>query len=267
MTELTENLATMVENKKIINDFCITFSTINGSGSATANTTLMRALFKMGIPVSGKNIFPSNIQGQPTWFSLRVSARGYSGRVEKDDIVVAMNPATIARDVKMIKTGGVLLIPDDFKVSEVPAGLHVYAMPVKKLMRDAEVSPKLRDYIANMVYVGILASLLGINVESIESALDFHFKGKRTAIDTNFNTVKAAYTWAQENLKKEDPYMVEAMAGNQGCIMTDGNLAGALGAIYGGVQYVGWYPHHARHEPGGVAHGVSASSPPGTSNG
>lgn len=242
MTELTENLATMVENKKIINDFCITFSTINGSGSATANTTLMRALFKMGIPVSGKNIFPSNIQGQPTWFSLRVSARGYSGRVEKDDIVVAMNPATIARDVKMIKTGGVLLIPDDFKVSEVPAGLHVYAMPVKKLMRDAEVSPKLRDYIANMVYVGILASLLGISVESIESALDFHFKGKRTAIDTNFNTVKAAYTWAQENLKKEDPYMVEAMAGNQGCIMTDGNLAGALGAIYGGVQYVGWYP-------------------------
>ncbi len=95
----------MAETKKIINDFCITFSTINGSGSATANTTLMRALFKMGIPVSGKNTFPSNIQGQPTWFSLRVSDKGYFGRVEKDDIVVAMNPATLANDIKYLKPG------------------------------------------------------------------------------------------------------------------------------------------------------------------
>lgn len=232
----------MTETKKIINEFCVTFSTINGSGSATANTTIMRALFKMGIPVSGKNIFPSNIQGQPTWFSLRLSARGYYGRVEKDDIVVAMNPSTIASDIQKIKPGGVLLIPDDFKVSEAPAGLHIYPMPVKKILRESEVNPKLRDYIANMIYVGILAYLLGIRVETIESALDFHFKGKRSAIDPNLNAVKAAFTWASENLTKEDAYSVEPMDGNKDCIMTDGNLAGALGAIYGGVQYVGWYP-------------------------
>jgi 2-oxoglutarate ferredoxin oxidoreductase subunit alpha len=237
-----EKIATMAETKKIINEFCITFSTINGSGSATANTTLMRALFKMGIPVSGKNIFPSNIQGQPTWFSLRLSARGYYGRVEMDDIVVAMNPSTIPSDIQKIKPGGVLLIPDDFKVSEAPADLHIYPMPVKKILRESEVNPKLRDYIANMVYVGVLAYILGIRIETIESALDFHFKGKRSAIDTNLNAVKAAFTWASENLTKEDPYFVEPMDGNNNCIMADGNLAGALGAIYGGVQYVGWYP-------------------------
>jgi len=117
----------------------------------------MRAIFKMGVPVSGKNIFPSNIQGQPTWFSLRVSSKGYFGRKERDDIVVAMNPATVARDVKKIKPGGVLLIPDDFTVSEVPQEIHVYTMPIKKIMREIEISSKLREYIANMVYVGILS--------------------------------------------------------------------------------------------------------------
>ena len=232
----------MVTTQKIINDFCITFSTINGSGSATANTALMRAIFKMGVPVSGKNIFPSNIQGQPTWFSLRVNSKGYYARVEKDDIVVAMNPATIAPDIKRLKPGGVLLIPDDFTVSEAPKDIYVYSMPVKKLMKESEVSPKMRDYIANMVYVGMLAFILGIEVATIEAALDFHFKGKRTAIDPNLAVVKAAYLWAKENLVKQDAYMVESMDATQGCIMTDGNLAGALGAIYGGVQYVGWYP-------------------------
>lgn len=232
----------MAESKKIINDFCITFSTINGSGSATANTTLMRAIFKMGIPVSGKNIFPSNIQGQPTWFSLRVSSKGYFGRKERDDIVVAMNPATVTRDVKKIKPGGVLLIPDDFTVSEVPQEIHVYTMPIKKIMREIEISSKLREYIANMVYVGILSFLLGIPLDLVESALDFHFKGKRSAIDPNLAAVRAAHTWASENLIKEDAYFVRPMNATRGCIMADGNLAGALGAIYGGVQFVGWYP-------------------------
>ena len=232
----------MAETKKIINDFCITFSTINGSGSATANTTLMRALFKMGIPVSGKNTFPSNIQGQPTWFSLRVSDKGYYGRVEKDDIVVAMNPATLTNDIKYLKPGGVLLIPEDYKVSEISDDIVVYSMPVKKIMRESEINPKLRDYVANMIYVGVLAYLLGIPVSTIEGALDFHFKGKRSAIDPNLDAVKAAHAWASANLEKRDAYIVEPMNATQGCVMTDGNLAGALGAVYGGVQYVGWYP-------------------------
>ncbi len=233
---------TEAAQSKIVNDFCITFSTVNGSGSATANTTLMRALFRMGIPVSGKNIFPSNIQGLPTWFSLRVNKDGYLARVEQDDIVVAMNPATIEKELGYLCPGGVLLIPDDFSIPEGRKDVHIYAMPVKKLVKDVDVTPTLRDYIANMVYVGVLAQLLSIDIDQIYKALDFHFKGKQKAIDANFNVVKAAYDWATTNLIKTDPYAVEPMRGNDGCIMTDGNTAGALGSIYGGVQFAAWYP-------------------------
>lgn len=232
----------MAKQPSIINDFCITFCTINGSGSATANTTLMRAFFEMGIPVSGKNIFPSNIQGQPTWFSLRVSKKGYLARVEKDDIVVAMNPATIARDVEYLVPGGVLLMPDDLNLLNKRSDIHVYSMPVKKIMKDSEVPPKLRDYIANMVYVGVLAFVLDISLDAIQKALNQHFKGKKTAVDPNWNAVLAAYQWAHENLVKEDNYLAEPMHGTDGYIMTDGNTAGALGAIFGGLQFAAWYP-------------------------
>ena len=232
----------MANQKQIVNDFCITFSTVNGSGSATANTTLMRALFRMGIPVSGKNIFPSNIQGQPTWYTLRLSRKGYLARVEKDDIIVAMNPTTLAKEVSFLAEGGVLLIPDDFKVGELRSDITLYTMPVKKIIHEAEVSASLRDYIANMVYVGAVSWLLGIDLDLIRQALDFHFKGKQKAVDTNFNVVKAAFDWSVENLKKIDPYRVQPMNGLDGYIMSDGNTAAALGSIYGGVQLAAWYP-------------------------
>jgi 2-oxoglutarate ferredoxin oxidoreductase subunit alpha len=226
----------------IVTDFCITFSTVNGSGSATANTTLMRALFRMGIPVSGKNIFPSNIQGQPTWFTLRLSKKGYLARVEKDDIVVAMNPTTLAHEMKYLAEGGVMILPDDFKVEDIRSDIIVYQMPVKKLVRDAEVAPSLRDYIANMVYVGVIAWQLGIDLELIRQALFFHFKGKQKAVDSNFKVVAAAFDWATANLTKKDPYRVEKMNGVEGYIMADGNTAAALGSIYGGLQFAAWYP-------------------------
>jgi len=226
----------------IVNEFCITFSTINGSGSATANITLMRALFRMGIPVSGKNIFPSNIQGQPTWFTLRASKKGYLARVEKDDIVVAMNPTTLAHEMKYLSKGGVMILPDDFKTESIRDDIILYPMPVKKLVREAEVPPSLRDYIGNMVYVGVVAWLLDIDLEQIHQALNFHFKGKQKAVDSNYNAVVAAYNWAHDNLEKKDPYRVEKMNGTEGCIMTDGNTAGALGSLYGGLQFAAWYP-------------------------
>lgn len=232
----------MANSKSIINDFCITFSTVNGSGSATANTTLMRALFRMGIPVSGKNIFPSNIQGQPTWYTLRLSKKGYLARVEKDDIIVAMNPTTLAREITYLAEGGVLLVPDDFKLGDLRSDIIVYPMPVKRIIREAEVTPGLRDYIANMVYVGTVAWMLGIDMDLIHQALDFHFKGKQKAVDTNFNVVKAAYDWSKENLEKKDIYHVEPMHGVDGYIMSDGNTAAALGSIYGGLQFAAWYP-------------------------
>lgn len=158
-----------------VNDFCITFATVNGSGSQTANTTIMRALFKMGIPVSGKNRFPSNIQGLPTWYSIRVSKDGYLGRVEDDDIVVAMNPASFEKDVDFLCPGGVLFYPDDIKLPIQRTDLHVYPMPIKRIARDADVSPALREYIANMVYVGVVAQILGIDMEKVSQALVFHF--------------------------------------------------------------------------------------------
>lgn len=230
------------ETARIVNDFCITFSTINGSGSATANTTLLRALFRMGVPVAGKNIFPSNIQGLPTWYTIRLSKEGYLARLEKDDIVVAMNPGTISKELEFISPNGVLFYADDISLPEVREDIVVYPMPVKKLVKDAEVPNNLRNYVANMVYVGVVAQMLGIDLDDIYKALDFLFKGKAKAVNSNFATIKAAAEWAQANLEKKDRFHVERMNGTDGYIMTDGNAAAALGAIFGGLQFAAWYP-------------------------
>ncbi len=227
----------------IVNDFCITISTVNGSGSATANNLLLRALFRMGIPVSGKNIFPSNIQGLPTWYTIRLSKDGYLARLEKDDIVIAMNPASFSRELDYILPGGVLFYADDIKQEITRTDIITYPMPVKKLIKDAEIAPNMRDYIANMVYVGVVGHMLGISMEELYAALDFHFKGKKKAVDSNFGVIKAAAEWAAANLEKKDPYRVERMSGmTDDCIMADGNTAAALGALFGGLQFSGWYP-------------------------
>ncbi len=228
--------------ERVVNDFCITFSTVNGSGSATANNTIMRALFRMGVPVAGKNIFPSNIQGLPTWYTIRVSKDGFLGRLEERHIVVAMNPSTFTRDYESLVPGGAFFYPDDIKQPIARQDISAYPMPIKKLAREADVAPNLRDYIANMVYVGVLAQMLGIDLQKIYLALDYHFKGKKKAIDSNFSLVNAAADWASHNLVKTDPYWVEPMNATDGYVMTDGNVAAALGAIYGGVQFVAWYP-------------------------
>jgi 2-oxoglutarate ferredoxin oxidoreductase subunit alpha len=241
-TQATQSMSEGVSRTPIVNDFVITFSTVNGSGSATANTTLLRALFKMGIPVSGKNIFPSNIQGLPTWYSIRLNRNGYLARLEKDDIVVAMNPSTFLKEQDYLVPGGVLFYTDDIKANVVREDIITYSIPVKKLVRDADAPPTLRDYLANMVYVGVVSQMIGIDLETIYQALDFHFKGKKKAIDSNFGVIKASSEWAAANLEKRDPYRVEPMKGTDGYIMADGNMAGALGAIYGGVQFAAWYP-------------------------
>lgn len=228
--------------KDIVNDFCITVATVNGSGSQTANLTILRALFKMGIPISGKNKFPSNIQGLPTWYSIRVSKDGYLGRLEEDDILICMNPASFEKDLAYIHPGGVLFYLDDIKHPINRTDIIAYPMPVKALAKEADVSPALRDYIANMVYVGMLAKMIGIDMTAIHEALDFQFKGRQKAVDSNYNVAKSAYDWAAENLEKKDRYVVKRMKPLDGYIMADGNTAGALGSIFGGVQFVAWYP-------------------------
>ncbi len=226
----------------VINNFTITFGTINGSGSQTANVTLMRAIFKMGIPVSGKNIFPSNIQGQPTWYTIRVNKDGFLARREDNDLVVAMNPASFKRDLDSLLPGGAFFYPDDIKLPIDRTDIVAYPMPVKKISREADIPNNLRDYIGNMVYVGVLAQLLDIDLKKIYEALDFHFNGKQKAIDSNYSVIMHAYDWSAANLVKRDPYRVEAMNETAGLIISDGNTASGLGAIYGGVQFVAWYP-------------------------
>jgi 2-oxoglutarate ferredoxin oxidoreductase subunit alpha len=231
-----------IKNNRIINDFCITFSTVNGSGSATANTTLMRTFFKMGIPVSGKNIFPSNIQGLPTWYTLRLSKHGYLARVQEDDIVIAMNSSTINKEIEYIVPGGALFYPDDIKFANTRDDIIYYPMPIRKIIKESEVTPSLKDYIANMVYVGILAQMLGIPLDVIQQALSFHFKNKEKPVNLNMDVIRKSAEWAKENLTKSDPYYVEFMPGNEGWLMSDGNTAAALGSIFGGVQFTAWYP-------------------------
>ncbi len=230
------------QGNPIINNFSITMATINGSGSQTSNLTLMRALFKMGIPVSGKNMFPSNIQGLPTWYTIRLNEGGYLARCEDQEIVVAMNPTTVAKDMEEIITGGVLFYDDSIKLPITRTDIHLYPMPVKQMVRDSGTPPNLRDYIANMVYVGIVAFILGIDMDRIYQALEFHFKGKQKPIDLNWSMIKNAHDWAEKNLQKSDAYSVKPSNKTDGYIMADGNTAAALGALYGGLQFAAWYP-------------------------
>ncbi len=225
-----------------VNNFSITVATVNGSGSQTSNLTVLRALFKMGIPVSGKNLFPSNIQGLPTWYTIRVSKGGFLARREEHEIVVAMNPATFVEDLAGVQSGGAFFYADDIRLPINRDDVVTYPMPVKQLSRDSGAPSNLRDYVANMVYVGVLAQILGIDLEKIYQALNFHFKGKTKPIDLNYGVVQAAAEWAASNLEKRDPYRVEDMDATHDYIMADGNTAAALGAIYGGVQFVSWYP-------------------------
>ncbi len=241
LTTLAEE-ESRAETEDRINNFSITVATVNGSGSQTSNLTILRALFKMGIPTSGKNLFPSNIQGLPTWYTIRVSKDGFLARREEHEIVVAMNPATFSRDLADVSPGGVFFYADDIKMSVNRDDIVSYAMPVKQIVRESGAPSSLRDYVANMVYVGILAQMLGIDLDKIYQAISFHFKGKTKPIEMNWEVVQASANWAAQNLEKTDPFGVEPMDATTDYIMADGNTAAALGSIFGGVQFVSWYP-------------------------
>ena len=228
---------------KVVNDFSIIVGTKNGSGSSTANNTILRAIFKMGIPVSGKNLFPSNIQGLPTWYTIRANKDGFTARREEQEIVIAMNPESFARDLASVTPGGAFYYAEEIKQPITRADIAVYPMPVKQLVRsDPNVPADFRDLVGNMVYVGVLAQMIGLDLEKIYAALNFHFKGKQKPIDMNFNTVKTAAEWAKTNLEKKDPFYLEAMDKTDGLIMADGNTAAAIGSIFGGLQFAAWYP-------------------------
>ncbi len=232
----------LADREPIVNDFSMVVATVNGTGSQTSNLALIRALFRMGIPVSGKNLFPSNIQGLPTWFTIRVSSEGYLARREAVEILVAMNETTFSEDLEGLVPGGVCFYPDHFTLPLIRDDVIYYPMPVKGLLRQVNPPRDLRDYVANMVYVGVVAEMLGIDLAEIRGALQTHFKGKAKPVELNMGMVEAAAAWARENLTKQDPYRVEREDKTSGLILVDGNTAAALGAIYGGVSFVAWYP-------------------------
>jgi 2-oxoglutarate/2-oxoacid ferredoxin oxidoreductase subunit alpha len=226
----------------VVNDFSMTVATKNGSGSQTSNLTLLRALFKMGIPVSGKNLFPSNIQGLPTWYTIRMSKKGYLARRNTHEVVVAMNDDTFVDDLKSVVPGGAFLYGDHLKFAIDRDDISVYSFPAKELAKNSTAPANLRDYVANMAYVGVLAHLLDIDMTKIREALEYHFDGKEKPIAINMGVIEAAHAWSVANIKKTDPYRVEAMDATSGYVMADGNTAGALGSIFGGVQFAAWYP-------------------------
>lgn len=226
----------------VVNDFSITAATVNGSGSQTANNTLLRAIHKMGVPVSGKNIFPSNIQGLPTWFTIRVNRDGFLARCDDTQILVAMNKATILEDVRALQPGGICLYPGEEELTIRRDDVTFYPMPVNEVVQQSGAETRLKPYVANMVYVGTLAYLLGIDLKEIEAALAYNLNGKEKAISLNLGAAKAAYEWAAEHLAKADPFRVERMDKTGGTFLITGNSAAALGAVFGGVQFVGWYP-------------------------
>jgi 2-oxoglutarate/2-oxoacid ferredoxin oxidoreductase subunit alpha len=238
-----EALSTQEEHRKMVNDFAINVATVNGSGSQTSNGVLIRALFKMGIPVSGKNLFPSNIQGLPTWYIIRLSKDGYLARRETTEVMVCMNGRTVAEDMESVAPGGIILYDDSLPVANHRKDVIYYPMPVKELVKAADLPFSLRDYVANMVYVGVLVHLLDIEMSEIEAAISWNFGGKTKPIQLNLDMVKRALAWSQENITKSDPFRVERMSGfNDNKILVDGNTAAALGAIFGGMTVTSWYP-------------------------
>ncbi len=225
----------------IVNDFSIAVATANGTGSQTANLTLLRSFFKMGIPVHGKNIFPSNIQGLPTWYHIRVSHQGYIAR-RPSELLVAFNAATIDEDIANLPTGGVCIYNADLRLSTSRDDLVYYPVPVKELLADHEVKGKIKEYIANMTYVGVVAHLLGVPLDVVEESLGHHFGRREKLVASNFGVVRTAHAWAAANLEKRDPYQVAPMNATDGLILMTGNEAGAIGAVFGGASVAAWYP-------------------------
>ena len=228
--------------RSVVNDFSIHVATVNGSGSQTANSVLLRAIFQMGIPVSGKNLFPSNIAGLPTWFTIRASRDGWIARRGGHEILVVMNPETAAADVAEMGPGTVIVTNDSIKLPPVADDRVVYAVPMAKLMESITTDVKLRRLVVNMIYVGVLAELLGIDVIEVDKALHAQLGRKPKAMALNQAAVQAGMQYVREHLAKRDPYKVERMNATAGKILIDGNTAAALGAMFAGVTVVTWYP-------------------------
>lgn len=237
-----ERSAAQDSGRRVVNDFTIQVATINGSGSQTANLVLIRSIFQMGIPVSGKNMFPSNIAGLPTWYTIRANKNGYIGRKKEIDFLVAMNPETAKEDVLTLQPGAAVVYDEPLKLSALRSDLTFYPVPFDKLVAPVCPDAKLRRLVRNMIYDGILAKLLEIDMGEMEKALIRQLGRKAKAAQLNLGALKAGWDYAEANLPKQDDFHVERMKKTEGMILIEGNAAAALGCMMAGCTVVAWYP-------------------------
>ncbi len=233
---------TKSRTERIVNDFAIQVATVNGSGSQTANMVLLRSIFQMGVPVSGKNMFPSNIAGLPTWYTIRASAKGYISRKKEVDFLVAMNAETAKEDVLTLPPGAAAVYDEPLKLNELRSDVVFYPVPFDKIITTITTDAKLRRLVRNMIYDGVLSKLLSVDMGQMEKALRKQLGKKEKAIQLNLGALKAGYDYAEANLTKQDPFVVEPMNKTQGMILIEGNAAAAIGCMMAGVTFVGWYP-------------------------
>jgi 2-oxoglutarate ferredoxin oxidoreductase subunit alpha len=227
---------------EVVNDFSIQVATVNGSGSQSANNVLLKSIFAMGVPISGKNLFPSNIAGLPTWYTIRASKHGYIARKKEIDILVAMNAETAKDDILSLPAGGVAIYEETANLKQYRDDVTCYPVPFDKITAAVCPEAKLRKLVKNMVYVGVVAQLLDMDLATVEASVRRQFAKKQKAADLNWSAVQAGYDYAKASLTKEDPFRVERMHANEGKIIIEGNAAAALGCMFAGVTVVTWYP-------------------------
>src|SRR5438045_2273259 len=228
--------------QRVVNDFSIQVATVNGSGSQTANLVLLRSILLMGVPVSGQNMCASNIAGLPTWYTIRASKRGYVARKKEVDFLVAMNPETAKEDVLTLEAGAAVVYDAPLKLNALRSDLVFYPVPFDKLVTAVCPDAKLRRLVRNMIYDGILAKLLGIDLPLMEKALGKQLGRKAKAVTLNAGALKAGFDYAEANFTKQDPFFIEPMNKTAGKILIEGNAAAAIGCMMAGVTVVAWYP-------------------------
>ncbi|MBV8490941.1 MAG: 2-oxoacid:acceptor oxidoreductase family protein, partial [Candidatus Eremiobacteraeota bacterium] len=232
--------------QRAVNDFTIRVATVNGSGSQSSNLVLTNAIFRLGVPVAPKNVFPSNIEGLPTWFDVRVTSKGYRCRTRDVDVLVALNAATWQQDVAGVKPGGVVIHESAYPLTGETQreDLTYYAVPFGALAKEKFADKgDLRKYLMNMIYVGVVAHLLDIPIETIEDALKTQFKAKASAVELNAGAVRVGLEYARDHLHKTDGYLIKPLSGKtDGLMFMEGNRAAALGCVMGGCTVAAWYP-------------------------
>src|SRR6476661_873764 len=230
------------KHQRVVNDFSIQVATVNGSGSQTANLVLLRSILLSGVPVSGKNMFPSNIAGLPTWYTIRASKHHYIARKKEVDFLVAMNAETAKEDVLTLEPGAAVVYDEPLKLNTLRNDLVFYPVPFDKLVGPVCPDAKLRRLVKNMIYDGVLSKLLGIDLSLMEQALAKQLGKKAKAVTLNAAALKAGFDYAEANLPKQDPFVIEKMNETAGKILIEGNAAAAIGCMMAGVTVVAWYP-------------------------